>query len=655
MTVPTTYPGVYIQEFTPGGPIEGVGTSTAAFLGPAPAGPLNEPTLITSWDGFQATFGQLPLDGFYLWYAVRGFFGNGGTGCYVTRISNATYDEAVLSDLSAGPGNPTIRLRARTPGDLAEQIDVEVKDDAHGVAGAKVFNPAATLQNASGSTVFVSDPADASQFRPGDRITWSGLAADHVARVSRVDGATIKLSDPLPSAFTTSTAVTLFDLKSTDTTLRVSGGDPGQEASNLAAGSVITLSQGATSATAIVARVVVEKLSATQTTYRVTLRGPLGADFALGQGDIAVSSIEFGLTVKQGNTTRTYPALGMDPAHRRYYASVLNTDPAGLVVASPVEPPNVTAVPDNRPRTVTTTLAGGANDNPTQLTASDYQAALALLEPVRDAAIVAAPGVTDPQTQLEVVDHCTRMHNRIAVLDSWRGAPISGTGSVQTQRNGLETADGFAALYYPWLLVPPATGTTPILVPPSGHLAGIFARTDATRGVHKAPAGAEAIVNGALGVERVLSDVEQGQLNVDGINVVRVFSEGGRPIVWGARTTASNLYLRYVSTRRLMSFIESSIEDGIRWAVFEPNNANLWAKLRHSISEFLSRVWRDGALFGAKASEAFYVRVDEVLNPDTERALGRLNLEIGVRPSYPAEFIIIRIGIWAGGSNVSEG
>jgi phage tail sheath protein FI len=148
--------------------------------------------------------------------------------------------------------------------------------------------------------------------------------------------------------------------------------------------------------------------------------------------------------------------------------------------------------------------------------------------------------------------------------------------------------------------------------------------------------------------------VDQGLLNLQGINVVRSFA-GGRPTLWGARTTARDTNWQYVNIRRLFLYLEESIEEGIRWAVFEPNNLSLWQKLRRSITDFLIRAWRDGALFGATREEAFYVRIDEVLNPFSEQALGRLHIEIGVRPSYPAEFIIVRIGIWAGGKDVEEG
>jgi phage tail sheath protein FI len=156
----------------------------------------------------------------------------------------------------------------------------------------------------------------------------------------------------------------------------------------------------------------------------------------------------------------------------------------------------------------------------------------------------------------------------------------------------------------------------------------------------------------------VLGDIEQGLLNLPpyGINVIRVFS-GGQPTVWGARTNAvafGNTNWQYVNIRRLFIFLEKSISAGIRFAVFEPNNLELWGKLKRSISAFLTRVWRDGALFGATPKDAFYVRIDEALNPPDQMALGYLTIEIGVRPAYPAEFIVVRIGIWPGGSSVTE-
>jgi phage tail sheath protein FI len=185
----------------------------------------------------------------------------------------------------------------------------------------------------------------------------------------------------------------------------------------------------------------------------------------------------------------------------------------------------------------------------------------------------------------------------------------------------------------------------------------VYARIDDSRGVHKAPAGVEANLAGTLGVERLLGDSEQGLLNLApyGVNVIRVF-HGGPPTVWGARTTAvaaGNSTWQYVNIRRLFIFLEASISEGIRFALFEPNNLELWGKLKRTIGAFLTKVWQDGALFGATAKDAFYVRIDDALNPPDQMALGYLTIEIGVRPAYPAEFIVVRIGITPGGVTVT--
>ena len=244
--------------------------------------------------------------------------------------------------------------------------------------------------------------------------------------------------------------------------------------------------------------------------------------------------------------------------------------------------------------------------------------------------------------------------DRFAVLDSRPGLVLFSTGqgdSIEEQRRNLDSTRGYAALYYPWLQVAPSGPGDPILVPPSGHVCGVFSRSDQQRGVHKAPANE--IVAGALGVERSMSNIDQGQVNLQGINVIRTFS-GGRPVLWGARTTATDTNWQYVNIRRLFLFLEESIQEGINWAVFEPNNLALWQKLKRTINEFLNRAWKDGALFGATAEEAYYTKIDATNNTSYTMALGELHIEIGVRPSYPAEFIVVHIGLWQGGAQINE-
>jgi phage tail sheath protein FI len=184
-----------------------------------------------------------------------------------------------------------------------------------------------------------------------------------------------------------------------------------------------------------------------------------------------------------------------------------------------------------------------------------------------------------------------------------------------------------------------------IPVPPCGHVAGVWARSDNTRGVHKAPANE--VAQGAVGLTYQTTKGEQDTLNPNGINCIRSFP--GRGIrIWGARTLSSNPSWRYINVRRLFNYVEKSIENGTQWVVFEPNDRLLWSRVRRDVGNFLRTVWADGALFGATPGEAFYVKCDDELNPPASRDMGRLIIEIGMAPVKPAEFVIFRISQWAG-------
>ncbi len=654
MAVQVSYPGVYIEEFAPGAPIQGVGTSTAAFIGPLAAGDLDEPTKVTSWDQFRATFGAQPLPGLFTWYAVRGFFQNGGQVCYIVRASNGAYAELALTDRSAG-ANDVLRLRALQPGNPAQAFTVDVAD-AHVIAGATtaLFQPTATLSAAPAGRELTLGAGEGASFRPGDAVTIA--AGGESVVVLRVVGDTLRLAADLSGVYANGDTVRLADAPAGTRTIRIrpnAAFAPG----TLVPGTVLTITQGALSDSQTVDTAQTEPMAAGAPTYRVTFRSGIDVPLSLDPANAAtVQSEEFTLTVAQGSPEPVYDNLSMDPSHPRYVANVVNSS-SGLVRVEVVDPPPPVALPESLPLATggAVALAGGADEDLTTLVDQDFIDALDTLEEVDDVNILAIPDRPTAAVQQALIAHCELMADRFAVLDALAPVPdqpLFGAGSVAEQRAGLDSMRGYAALYYPWLRVMPAGSGGPILVPPSGHVCGIFARSDSVRGVHKAPANE--IVNGALGIERTMSDIDQGQLNLQGINVIRVFQGGGRPVLFGARTTATDRNWQYVNIRRLFLFLEESIEEGIRWAVFEPNNLELWQKLKRTLNEFLDRQWRDGALFGAKAEDAYYVRIDEVLNPFSEQALGRINIEIGVRPSYPAEFIIVRIGIWAGGSEVSE-
>ncbi|MET9452725.1 phage tail sheath family protein [Streptomyces cinerochromogenes] len=240
--------------------------------------------------------------------------------------------------------------------------------------------------------------------------------------------------------------------------------------------------------------------------------------------------------------------------------------------------------------------------------------------------------------QLAVIAHCEQMGDRVAVLDTPPGLLAQ---QVRTWRNDEAGYDSrYAALYYPWVRVfDPATGRN-TTVPPSGHIAGVWARSDAERGVHKAPANE--VIRGAVDLELRLSKGEQDLLNPIGVNCVRAFP--GRGIrVWGARTLSSDPAWRYLNVRRLFNYLEESILLGTQWVVFEPNDDRLWSSIRRNVTAFLTEEWRRGALFGRTADEAFYVKCDRDNNPQESIDQGRVVCEIGVSPVKPAEFVVFRL------------
>jgi uncharacterized protein len=648
MVVQVSYPGVYIREFTPGAPIQGVGTSTAALIGPASKGPLDVPTKLTSWDQFLEIFGQYPLPGFHLWYAVRGFFQNGGATVYIVRASNGTYGTLTLNNRAS---SPAIIVQARQPGDPANKIQVAVSA-THLIheADTSLYQPAGSATAITGRELTMTDAGEAAQFRAGD---WLDIAGQRVL-LERVTTDRLRLASELSPTPALPADVRLADAPAGTLSVRIHPNTvfpPG----TLTTGTTLTITQGTTSITGVAASVQTESINTTLTTYRVTFREGLSAPLSLDPANPAsVQSEDFDFTVSQGAVSTVYNHLAPDPGHPSYFLNAVNSGDR-LVQLALIEPPPI-ALPPSHILADTgglVDLTGGSDEDLTTLSDNDFIDALDTLTEIVDVNLVAVPDSTAPAVQQAIIAHCELKADRFAVLDSEPGAGLFGSGSVEAQRLGLDSMRGYAALYYPWLRVLPAGVGAPILVPPSGHICGLMARSDNNRGVHKAPANE--IVNGALGVERTMTDVDHGQLNLLGINIVRVFQSGGRPVVWGARTTATDRSWQYINVRRLFLFIERSIEEGIRWAVFEPSNLQLWQKLKRTINEFLTRVWRDGALFGATPEEAFYVRCDETNNLPSDMALCRLTIEIGIKPVYPAEFIVVHIGIWPGGSEVSEG
>lgn len=251
--------------------------------------------------------------------------------------------------------------------------------------------------------------------------------------------------------------------------------------------------------------------------------------------------------------------------------------------------------------------------------------------------------------QLGMIAHCELMGDRVAIIDTPPG--LSAQEVRDWRLNGAGYDSKYAAMYWPWVKVfDPGSGEN-VFVPPSGHIAGVWGRNDDTRGVHKAPANE--VIRGALEPELLITSREQELLNPEGINVIRTFP--GRGVrIWGARTLSSDPAWRYLNVRRLFNYIEESILSGTQWAVFEPNDHNLWAKMRRTIAAFLVNEWRKGALFGTTPDQAFYVKCDDETNPAEQIDAGMVVCEIGIAPVKPAEFVVFRLSQFSGGASTVE-
>ena len=303
------------------------------------------------------------------------------------------------------------------------------------------------------------------------------------------------------------------------------------------------------------------------------------------------------------------------------------------------------------------------------------RAGVNVLEEIDEVAIVAAPGYTDAASFDALLSHCEKLRDRVAILDAPEVVPSidaltevatveaaggeeagGGGGGKSKSRGGKglrprQSDGGYGAFYFPWLVVrDPLSPSDLIVAPPSGHVAGIYARSDALRGVHKAPANET--VRGAFNVIRQVTREEQEMLNPAGVNCIRFFPREGIR-VWGARTLgAAGDQWRYVPVRRLFNMIEESIAQSTRWVVFEPNDRSLWKAITRDVSAFLTLLWRQGALMGRTPEQAFFVRCDEETNPPEVIDSGQVVAMIGIAPVKPAEFVVFRIGQGVGGTEV---
>jgi phage tail sheath protein FI len=625
------YPGVYVEEIDTGNkPIEGVSTSTVGFLGIAERGP-TKPTLITSFGDYTRAFGRYVKDGGvdrYLAYAVEGFFQNGGKRCFVQRVAGNTAKRALaklpnLTIWATGPGvtgnniayqigdaglDPvhlfklTVLYWAGTPpADLiSNPTMVEVFDNLSSVPGASTFYESEI--NDVSNLVVIKQTAAA---RPANNAGAAVLnnAGIPILLQGGIDGA----ATPNPDVQVGATATAAGTALAIGGTLILTAGAP-----------TVTFTQGAPAAapiitvgdliTAIGADAVVGAKAALDATGHLAVTDPAG------RGNLAVTGTLAAAGAGNLGAFASSPTGGPPPKLVSGDFIGFDPDPFAIPAFLGIAPVNKSG------------LAGlGDVDEVSILCCPDEN----YLAPKAIAGLLTT--------------QCETMKDRFAILQ----AP-----SAVTPPNDPSINSKYAAYYYPWLKITnPLTGV-PLLIPPGGHIAGIYARSDTNVGVHKDPANE--VINGIDELQLQTNDQQQAILNPKGVDVLRYFRGAGN-LVWGGRTTATDPDWKYINVRRLFIFIEKSILRGTQWVVFEINDEPLWARVRRSIGDFLTTLWRDRMLQGTKKEQAFFVKCDRTTMTQADIDNGRLICVIGIAAVKPAEFVIFRIGQWYGGFDVSEG
>jgi len=675
-------PGVFVEEVSyRSKSIEGVSTTTTGFIGPTRYGPVTEaPDIVTSMTEFERSYGdgtQLAFntDGLltgsnYVWQAARSFFEEGGKRLYVSRVfrplsgsyptnleesvtpTDDKYDDGHGRRV-VGSGGDTFHIVARYPGaagNLRVRFTLKLGPNVLGAlpdpSKAKPFIPTiANLQD--GEVVWITSvKAFPDTSPPTSPPAARGIDQLPIYVASKqVDGTWLFVEGGLRPGSPPGPADPTAKLTLADFNLDPQPGGSGDSIRPLTLSLDVLADDGSRSLgtwsglpldpkhkTAGVPDSIFDLFTATNPAVRglpIVLVNPasngIDSGVQLLKALDSLEGIDFKLT----------PAEWEDAHFKDELGALRKKLERGITGTAYLTGGNNGLLPGRAE------YEGRAD--PTE----DYSTGLKQFESIEDISIVAAPGSTwnyikrvdDVNSIINLlIAHAEYMRYRIAIIDPPESQKIA---DVRKHRAKLDSK--YAALYYPWVTVFDPITRQPINLPPSGFVAGIYARNDIERAVYKAPANE--VVRGAIGFETLINTAQQEVLNPEGINCFRFF-EGRGFRLWGARTISSDPEWKYVNLRRYFAYLERSIDKGTQWAVFEPNGEALWANVRATIRDFLVNEWANGALLGDKPEKAFFVRCDRSTMTQNDLDNGRLICLIGVAPLKPAEFIIFRIGQW---------
>jgi len=678
-------PGVYVEEIEIGAkPIEGVSTSTVGMVGAAERGKATGlPVLVTSFADFERKYGGFLGSQFgkdrYLAYAVDDYFRNGGQRLYIMRVlfpgasqaektSSAGVITRIAQDTPIVESGVNEEARKKVQLLTLRGIEegtkltfVQLNDDGT-VSSVKDENREVESYNFPKNEVILKSPLQNQYLTKNTRVTLDTLPESATAAPNSVKfrakdkgkwGNQVKI-EVYPISKVWSNIIEVVGTVATSKKFKLNS------ASGFYIGAIIQFDDGKKKQYRRIESIdgntiTINSKFAANTTVVDTTTPPTKK----------LSTCEFKLVISYADETEVFDPLTTNPATANYYLKVIQNK-SNLIDVMPLYKdadnpslllPYSNTNPFDQPvgeNGLNVLLTSGSDGTP-PANASDYigtsgdpgeKSGIKALEDIDEINIIAVSGISDVKVQNEMISQCELLKDRFAILDAEPDADIA---SVQVHRDQLDSK--YAAVYYPWIKITDPLEKIDIFTPPGGSIAGIYARSDTERGVHKAPANER--LRGAIDVKVRVGKREQDILNPKGINCIRVFP--GRGIrIWGARTISSDPLWKYINVRRLFLFLEESIEEGTQWVVFEPNDEKLWARVRQTITQFLTRVWKDGALMGTTPEEAFFVKCDRTTMTQDDIDNGRLIVLIGVAPVKPAEFVIFRIAQWAGGSAVTE-
>lgn len=678
--VQPTYPGVYVEEISSGvRPITAASTSTAAFIGKAQKGSFAEAVRIFNFTQFQNLYGDFTTDS-YLAHSVYQFFNNGGSQCYIVRVAgeNNRVANIVLNDRFTPVDDLQFSMTVEASSAGAWGNDIEIRIDDGTIDPGNEFN----------LSVYMGDEAS-----PRERFENLSMVPDATNFVESVISSSNYIRVSVNNSNTHATHGTSrgsgepVDLIGNRTRLRINIDGDGYQEINLADVLDVTPDPSANILVNGVATDVT--VSALDTPSRIAaaihlaVRGITGtldgltkiknstsdtafSSFTAAVVTIPIDSVSTEVILLSSGTTTPGSSVFVAPAAEssndasgflrlgklqggiETFGGAITRPLANTDIAPGAVPRYLVGDHDSSAAPVVSVQDGYDGD---LLSDDDYIAAFSMLDSINDVSIITVPGIGSPTVVSEGMNYCG---NRSLSDCFFIGDLAQDDFSVDDARDfvsNLSPKNSYGAVYMPWLLALDPTGVSsePIPVPPSGYIAGMYAKTDAKRGVWKAPAGTEAALAGATGLVANLTDVEHGLLNPSpqDINVIRQFAASGR-VIWGARTQTTDPEWRYVPVRRTAIMLRVSIYRGIQWAVFEPNDEPLWAQLRLNINSFMMGLFRQGAFQGATADEAFFVKCDSETTTQGDIDNGIVNVLVGFAPLKPAEFVIVKISQKAG-------